>query len=213
MKVQNIVRKDSRNVSITFDNGEVLFLAVDIFIKSGIRKNDEITDNRFLSLIKENKLFHIRQRAFRFLGRRLHSVSELRTKLLQKGYEKLLIEDVLDELEEKDYLNDNEFAKMFVEEKIKTKLWGEKKLRNELIKKGVSEQIIAETIKSSISAEDNFTNAMEVATKKYKVLAKRSLDNDVVKRKLISFLNLQGYDYNLIKEVCNKLLTESNGSD
>ena len=213
MKVQKIVRKDSRNVSITFDNDEVLFLAVDIFIKSGIRKNDEITDNRFLSLIEENKIFHIRQRAFRFLGRRLHSVSELRTKLLQKGYEKLLIENVLDELEKKDYLNDNEFAKMFAEEKIKTKLWGEKKLRNELIKKGVSEQIIVETIKSSISAEDNFTNAMEVATKKYKVLAKRSLDNDVVKRKLISFLNLQGYDYDVIKEVCNKLITESNGSD
>ena len=110
MKVQKIVRKDSRNVSITFDNDEVLFLAVDIFIKSGIRKNDEITDNRFLSLIKENKLFYIRQRAFRFLGRRLHSVSELRTKLLQKDYEKLLVDDVLNELKEKDYLNDNEFA-------------------------------------------------------------------------------------------------------
>ena len=213
MKVQKIVRKDSRNVSITFDNDEFLFLAVDIFIKSGIRKNDEITDNRFLSLIEENKIFHIRQRAFRFLGRRLHSVSELRTKLLQKGYEKLLIENVLDELEKKDYLNDNEFAKMFAEEKIKTKLWGEKKLRNELIKKGVSGQIIAETIKSSISAEDNFTNAMEIATKKYKVIAKRSLDNNVVKRKLISFLVSRGYDYDVIKEVCNKLITEPNGSD
>jgi regulatory protein len=213
MKVQKIVRKDSRNVSITFDNGEVLFLAVDIFIKSGIRKNDEITDNRFLSLINENKIFHIRQRAFRFLGRRLHSVSELRTKLLQKGYDKLLVEGVLNELKEKDYLNDNEFAKMFIDEKIKTKLWGERKLRNELIKKGVNAEIITETIKNSIPAEDNFTNAMEIATKKYKVLTKKSLDNNVIKRKLISFLNSRGYDYDVIKEVCNKLIRETNGSD
>ena len=213
MKVQKIVRKDSRNVSITFDNDEVLFLAVDIFIKSGIRKNDEITDDRFLSLIMENKIFHIRQRAFRFLGRRLRSVSELRTKLLQKGYDKLLVEGVLNELKEKDYLNDNEFAKMFIDEKIKTKLWGERKLRNELIKKGVNAEIITETIRNSIPAEDNFTNAMEIATKKYKVLTKKSLDNNVIKRKLISFLNSRGYDYDVIKEVCNKLIRETNGSD
>ena len=64
MKIIRIVKKDARNVVIHFDNDEVLFLAVVIFYKSGLKKNDDISDDRFSSLIRENRLFHIKQRAF-----------------------------------------------------------------------------------------------------------------------------------------------------
>ncbi len=101
MKVNRIVKKDAKNVIIHFDDDEVLFLSVDIFYKSGLKKNDEISDDRFSSLIKENQLFYIRQRAFRYLGRRQHSISELRIKLKQKGYETELINQVLDDLNKK----------------------------------------------------------------------------------------------------------------
>ena len=92
MKITRIAKKDSANVIIEFDNGEPLFLSVEIFMKSGLRKNDEISEDRFLFLVRENKIFYIKQRAFRYLGRRLHAKSELKTKLLQKRYESDLID-------------------------------------------------------------------------------------------------------------------------
>jgi regulatory protein len=201
MKVNRIVKKDARNVVIHFDNDELLFLSVDIFYKSSLKKNDEISDDRFSSLIKENRLFHIRQRAFRYLGRRQHSTSELRIKLKQKGYETELINQVLDDLKQKNYLDDTKFAEMFVEEKIKLKLWGEQKLRSELIKRGINSEIISDILRNKITDEDKLNNAMIIASKKYNTLRNRNLDNDVIKRMLISFLNSRGYNYDVIKEV------------
>ncbi len=213
MIVSRIVKKDARNVIVHFDNDEVLFLSVDIFYKSGLRKNDEISDGRFSSLIKENRLFHIKQRAFRYLGRRQHSTSELQIKLKQKGYETELIKEVLGDLKQKNYLDDTEFAKMFVEEKIKLKLWGEQKLRSELIKKGIKTEIISDVLRNIISDEDKLNNAMIVAEKKYVALMTRGLNNETIKNKLIAFLNSRGYNYDLIKEVCDELIKEENQFD
>ena len=176
MRIIRIVKKDVRNVAIHFDNDEVLFLAVDIFYKSGLKKNDEISYDRFSSLIKENRLFHIKQRAFLYLGRRQHSTSELRTKLKQKGYETELISEVIDDLKSKNYLDDTEFAKMFVEEKLKLKLWGEQKLRSELIKRGIKSDIISDVLRTIISDENQVNNALILATKKYNTLRNRNLD-------------------------------------
>ncbi len=213
MKVVKIVKKDARNVVIHFDNDEVLFLSVDIFYKSGLKKNDEISDDRFSSLIKENRLFHIKQRAFRYLGRRQHSTSELRIKLKQKGYETELINQVLDDLKQKNYLDDTKFAEMFVEEKIKLKLWGEQKLRSELIKRGIKSEIISDVIRNKVSDQDKLSYAMILASKKYETLRNRNVDKDVIKRKLITFLNSCGYNYDVIKEVCDELIIEDDNYD
>jgi regulatory protein len=210
MRVIRIVNKDRRNVVIHFDNDDVLFLSVDIFYKSGLKKNDEISDNRFSSLIKENRLFHIKQRAFRYLGRRQHSTSELRIKLKQKGYETELINEVLKDLKNKKYLDDTEFAKMFVEEKVKLKLWGDQKLRSELIKRGIKPDIISDVLLNTISDDDKVNNLMTVALKKYDTLRNRKLGKDVIKKKLITFLNSRGYNYDVIKEVCDELIKEEN---
>jgi regulatory protein len=213
MKVVKIVKKDARNVVIHFDNDEVLFLSLDIFYKSGLKKNDEISDDRFSSLIKENQIFHIKQRAFRYLGRRQHSTSELRIKLKQKGYETEFINEVLDDLKQKDYLDDTKFAEMFVEEKIKLKLWGEQKLRSELIKRGINSKIISDILRDIISDEDKLNNAMIIASKKYDTLKNRNVENDVIKKKLFTFLNSRGYNYDVIKEVCEMLIIEDDNYD
>ena len=85
MKINRIVNKGAKDVIIHFEDDEFLILALEVFLKSGLKKNDELSDERFSFLIRENRLYHIKQRAFRYLGRRLHSASELRTKLRQKG--------------------------------------------------------------------------------------------------------------------------------
>ncbi len=213
MKVNRIVKKDAKNVIIHFDDDEVLFLSVGIFYKSDLKKNAEISDDRFSSLIKENRLFHIKQRAFRYLGRRQHSTSELLIKLKQKGYETELINQVLDDLKQKNYLDDTKFAEMFVEEKIKLKLWGEQKLKSELIKRGIKSEIISDVIRNKVSEQDKLSYAMILASKKYETLRNRNVDKDVIKRKLITFLNSCGYNYDVIKEVCDELIIEDDNYD
>ena len=84
MKIDRVSRKDEKNVSVYFDNGERLILSEDTFYNSGLRKGDEISEDRFSFFIEQNILYHIKQRALSFLARRFHSERELLIKLKSK---------------------------------------------------------------------------------------------------------------------------------
>jgi regulatory protein len=208
MKVTRIVKKGSRDVVVHFDNNETLILLFDVFIKSGLKKNEDVSDDRFSLLIKENRLFHIKKRALRYLGRRLHSSSELRTKLSQKGYEKELIDNVVNDISKAGYLNDFNFAGEFIKEKFKTKLWGKNKIKSELIKKGISAEIIAQVLNESFNEDDEYEKALITAQKKIKSIKPKYDDSIELKRKVISFLNTRGYSYEIAAKVCDELFGE-----
>ncbi len=206
MRIERIVKKGKANVLIEFENNEKLILALEVFIKSGLRKNEELSADRFLSLITENRLFFIRQRAFRLLGRRLHSTGELRKKLLEKMYDKQLVESVIEELQSKKYLNDEEFASQFVREKLSLKKWSRKKIYSELIKRNIKRQLIENVLEENISEEDDYKNALLVGEKKYKTLLNRKLEKSEMRDRLITFLKMKGYSFSTIKKVCEKLI-------
>ncbi len=208
MKVQRLLKKDENNVIVYLDNGNKLYLTKEVIMMNGLRKNQEISEDHFSFLINENKKFHIKQRAFRLLGRRLHSINELRIKLLQKDYEKEIVEEILKELIEKQYLDDYKFAQMLAEEKIKTKLWGKNKIKAELLKKRINSEIIDDVLKEKFPEGNLVEAAISLVEKKLKTLSNRGLDNQKLKSKLFSFLYSRGYDFETGKEAINKLLDD-----
>lgn len=205
MKIDRLVKKDDTTVIVYLDNNEKLYLSYEVILKSGLRKNEEISEDRFSLLIEENKKYFINQRALNYLGRRVHSSREIKNKLLQKGYEKNLIEEVVSSLVEKQILNDSEFARIYIDEKLRLKKWGIRKLKSELIKKGISESIIREVI-VDIPDENQFNSAIDIAKKKLKLLSARESDSQKIKQKLYSSLSSKGFSYDVISKVINKLL-------
>ena len=208
MKIERVSRKDEKNVSVYFDNGERLILSEDTFYNSGLRKGDEISEDRFSFFIEQNILYHIKQRAFSYLARRFHSERELLIKLKQKSYEERLIKLVLNELREKSFIDDQVFANHFIEEKLKRKRWGTNKIRAALFNKGVSVSIIDEVLKSFDSEEDQNEAALSLVKKKYENLKKRETDNRKLKQKLIAFLLSRGFEYEISVEVVSKIIKQ-----
>jgi regulatory protein len=207
MKVLSISKKDDNNVVVHLDNGEKLFLSYEVLLKNGLKKNDEISEDRFSFLVGQNQLYFIKQRAARYLARRLHSVNELKIKLRQKGYENTLIDEVISDLRSKNYLNDYEFASQYADENIRNKSWGENKLKAELIKKGVPGSVISRVLEEKISSGEEETEAaIALAVKKLKVLSSRSLEPRKLKEKLISFLLSKGYSYDAASRAVSNVL-------
>lgn len=207
MQLLKVVKKGNSDVTIYFDNDSMLFLAVEVFLKSGLKKGDDISEDRFSFLIDQNKLFHIKQRAFRLLGRRQHSSFELRRKLWNKDYEQKLIDEVIDDLQQKGYLDDKEFIRAFVADKSKTKNWSIKRIKGELFKRGVASKLIDE-IMNNRPKEEDFESALKLARKKYEVLLKRNLEQKELRNKLSTYLFSKGFDYELIKEVVSQLMRD-----
>jgi regulatory protein len=212
MVIIRIVKKGKGDVTIYFDNDSMLFLAVEVFLKNGLKKGDEISEDRFSFLIEQNKLFHIKQRAFRLLGRRQHSTSELKRKLWNKDYEAKLIDEVINDLKKNGYLDDEEFIRAFVADKTETKNWSNKKIKSELIKRDLASKLIDEIINEQ-PYESDYGNAMKLAKKKFEVLSNRKLELKELRNKLSGFLFSKGFDYELIKEVCDKLLKQKSDED
>ena len=205
MLIVRILKKGNNDVTIQFDDDNFLILAVEVFLKSGLKKGDEISEDRFSLLIEQNKLFHIKQRAFRLLGRRMHSASELRRKLWNKDYEQKLIDEVIDDLKTNSYLDDEGFIREFVAEKTKSKSWSTKKVKAELLKRGIDNKLIDEMLKGK-QGDSEIENATKLAKKKYDQLIKKKLEPKELRNKLSVFLFSKGFDYDLIKEVIDKLI-------
>ena len=212
MIITRIVKKGNKDVTIHFDNDSLLFLAVEVFLKSGLKKGDDISDDRFSFLIEQNKLFHIKQRAFRLLGRRQHASFELSRKLWNKDYEQKLIDEVIEDLQKKGYLDDKEFIRAFVADKSKTKNWSTKKIKSELLKRGIDSKLIDRMLNGQ-TFESDFENAMKLANKKYEQLLKRISEPKELRNKLSAFLFSKGFDYDLIKGVCENIIKTDSEED
>lgn len=208
MKIDRVSRKDEKNVSVYFDNGERLILSEDTFYSSGLRKGDEISEDRFSFFIEQNILYHIKQRALSFLARRFHSERELLIKLKTKAYEERLIKIVLNDLREKSIIDDQVFANHFIEEKLKKKRWGKNKIRAGLFSKGVSSSIIDDVLQSFNSEEDQNEVAFSLAKKKFENLKLRETDSKKLKQKIISFLLSRGFDYEVSSGAVNKIIEQ-----
>lgn len=192
------------NVHILLDNDQKVILRYEIFLKNGFRKGDEISEKDISSLIRQNQLFYIKESAYRFLARRLHSAIELERKLLSKKYDKDLVNEVISDLRERAFIDDEKFAREYTREKLEKKLLGINRIKMELKGKGLSQEIIQAVLEENADS-DEIENATRLAEKKLKSIRGRNLDKKKLSQRLYSYLASKGFNYEIIKIVLDKL--------
>ncbi len=203
MIITALQRKGS-NVLICFDEGEPITLDYRTVLDNGLRKNDKIDEKLFERLVSESIFLKTKDSAFRLLGRRLHSTSELRTKLIKKKFPKETIEKVLADLTETALLNDEQFAIEYLEERSVKKKIGLNKLKAELFKKGIERKII-DNVLLSVDSDLSYKQALELAKRKKVVLERKEKDKKKLKSKIYSFLTSRGYQSDIIIKVLSNI--------
>lgn len=207
MIITSLVRKRS-DVELLFDDGNKVLVDYRVVYDNGLRKYDNISEDELKSFLLKSELLQIRDAAFRLLARRLHSSHELKLKLVKKKYDKSIIDNVIQSLKEQNYLDDDQFAKLLVEEKSVKKKFGRNKIKAELYKKGINKSII-DSVLNNQDDELNYNNAIFLAKKKLKLLNDKNTDKRKLKEKLFSFLLSKGYDSELIMKVINNMNFDS----
>jgi regulatory protein len=202
------LQRKGNNVIIIFDDREPVAIDYRTVLDNGLRKNDTIDEKFFERLVYESSFLKIRDSAFRLLGRRHHSTSELRNKLLKKKYQKEIIDKVLSDLTDKGLLNDEQFANAYLEERSLKKRIGVNKLKAELFKKGIDRKII-EKVLLNIDPGISYNHALELAQRKKIFLLRKESDQNKLKSKIFSFLSSRGFESELIMKVLNDLNLEN----
>lgn len=141
--------------------------------------------------------------AFKLLSYRPRSIKEIRDRLKKKDYSSKVILEVIKSLKRLKFLNDKEFAQMWVESRIKTRPMGRYRLQQELIQKGIDRDLIEKTL-SSYREEGEIKLARELAQRKLG-RSYQNLDKITTKRRLYGFLQRRGFSYDTIQEVMKEV--------
>lgn len=125
--------------------------------------------------------------------------SEVKEKLYSFGLRKTDVEQLLTQLIDEDYLNEERFAVQFAGGKFRMKQWGRVKIKYELKQKGVSEYCIKKALKE-IDEEAYLKTLRKLFDEKMKTL--RSETNQFIrKRKLQDYLLQKGYETASIQQL------------
>jgi regulatory protein len=135
----------------------------------------------------------LRVRAMRYLARREHSRAELQQKLQSYVQEGENLDDVLDELEKRNWLSDARATTQWVD--AKRRRFGTLRIAHELRQKGIPENLIAETMPQLKDTE--LGAAKDVWQRKFGV---QPLDSKE-KAKQIRFLQSRGFSVEVILKV------------
>jgi regulatory protein len=85
-------------------------------------------------------------RCYRALGRREHSVAELRARLARAAAEPAVIEEALAIVREQGYLDDARYARLLVEDRRTLSGWGAERIRGRLEAAGIDRDTIDDAL-------------------------------------------------------------------
>ncbi|MGI8583354.1 MAG: regulatory protein RecX [Chitinophagaceae bacterium] len=146
-------------------------------------------------LSKEQALPQIKQ--YCIYRERCHS--EVKEKLYSLELYKNVVEQVMAQLVEENYLNEERFAKQYAGGKFRMNQWGRVKIKYALRQKQVSDYSIKKGLKE-ISESDYKKTLQKLAEQKLKTLKNES-NVFSKKKKLQDYLLQKGFEGELVREV------------
>lgn len=138
----SVQKKNSFRYSIFINEQFLIGMSDSTLTSFNLSKGVLLTPSLLEQILSKENKWAVKEYMLRLLGRRDHARNELRDKARRKDYPPECIEEILNELTEKKYINNLEFAKKFVRDKFEFNKWGTNKIRSELFRKGISEKEI-----------------------------------------------------------------------
>ena len=197
-------KKDGRyNI---FIDGEFAFGAYkDTIYNFGLRKNDELTDDKLKEIRDTDELNFGKKVAYTFLSYKPRTEKDVRKKLKEKKISTENIDKIVSFMKQFKYLDDSTFAIQYLEAKLARKPEGKRLIAMKLAGKGVDKEIIGGIIDAKYNEETEINKARELLEKYYKkVKAKSEVDR---KRKCYQHLLSKGFDYEIINNAFREFVT------
>lgn len=208
MKITKIVKQNNSNerYNIYVDDEYAFSATLEDILKYSIKIDIEITKEQLDTLIEyceENKCYNY---ALFLLSKKDYTQYEITKKLTSKGYSKDVINKIIDKLKRYDIINDEKYAKKYINECLNIKKYGIKKIEYNLLAKGIELDSIENV---SCDYDIQLKTAIELIQKKIKYYK----NNKDIKNKLIRYLIYRGFEYDIVKEALKSIKLEDDGEN
>lgn len=206
MKITDVApqKRNKNRVSVYVDGEYSFSLDSADALRLGVKIDAEISEKDIEIYNLESNLSKAKEKAFDIVSRKAVTEKELVQKLLDKGYDKIICDIVLETMLEYNYINDYDFCISFFDYAV-AKGWGMMKIRNELKRKGVSDDVLAEAL-------DEFEDSPEQRI--YEILERRydadELKDFKEKQRAVRFFASRGFGFDSINGAISRFISENN---
>ena len=138
--------------------------------------------------------------ALNLLSRRDHSEAELRRKLSPKGFSAEALDETMTRLKDAGYLDDKRFAQCFAEAAIRNGRGYGFRLRLELSRRGIPDEVVEETLAALDAEYDEITTLSELMARKFEGFDPHQAE-ERQKRRVISYFQRRGFSLAAIVRV------------
>jgi regulatory protein len=104
--------------------------------------------------------------AYRYLNRRERTVAEVTAHLEGRGCEDVAVTEAVEELQQLGVLDDERYARLFVEDRRALDAWGNERIERALLGRGIERELIAHALSSS-EGEDELGRAVELLRRRF----------------------------------------------
>ena len=200
-----VQKRNKERVNVYID-GEYTF-SLSLIEAARLRKGQQLTDDEIAALQGEDAVLKAVDRAAHFLGFRPRSLQEVRRNLADKETPPAVIEAAVSRLTTMGYLDDEAFARYWVQSRGEFKPLSPRALRMELKQKGVPDAIINDVL-GELDADSLAYQAGLAQARKL-----RNPTHQAFRKKIGDLLRRRGFSYSTIRDVVERLLDELETSD
>ena len=197
-KILSIKRSTRYNdrIIVKLDDKSVFRVPEDAFVLNPFHIGETVTLDEIEDYDVKMRLQEAKDAAFKLLSFRMRSIAEMRKRLKEKSFSQIEIDHVIDKLTKLNYLNDVEFGKAFVKEKIKNKKIGPKAIKSELFPHQLSSDFVDELIES-VYKEYKINDLITFHLKRKKIKKNTQMNKSDLSR-LNNYLLRKGFEWDNI---------------
>ena len=199
-------QKNPQRVNVYLDGDFAFGLAV--VVAAWLRVGQELGEEKIASLKTQDEGEVTYQKVLHFLSFRPRSSAEVRQNLSKRGISESLIEETLNRLQSNRQIDDEAFARAWVENRNTFRPRGKPALRMELRRKGLSDEIVQSVLNTQV---DEAALAITSARKYARRLI--GLEWPEFRQKLSGFLARRGFSYTTLAPVVSEVWKETQTAD
>ena len=194
-------QKSKRRVNIYLDGKFGFGLDLESFMKLGLKVEDEITEDEIEEIVKKANFQKTLDKLLRFVMLRPRSEKEIRLWLKKYKIHESLFMELFNRLKRLDLIDDQKFARWWVEQRMSFRPKSKRILNNELRIKGLNKNII-EDVLSEIEIDEIKIAKKLLEKKKYKWEKLPILE---ARKKMGDFLARKGFAWDKVKKAIDAL--------
>lgn len=179
-----------------------LRLEVDTALKEELTVGQELAEEELAHLTKIDLFYRTRNAALNFLSYRPRSESEVRSRLVRRGFAGSEIDAVLVKLKEQGLISDTAFAEFWKDNRREFSPRSQFLTRLELRRKGVANEVIDQVV-SSLDDSENAYRAGLVRAQRLPLS-----DRLIFRKRLGDYLRRRGFSYGVVSETVERIWQE-----